>query len=601
MANGQRIAVIGGGLAGLGAAMKIAEMGVNVDLFSICPVKRSHSVCAQGGINAALDAKGEGDSPEQHFYDTIYGGDFLANQTPIKKMCYDAPDIIYLLDRMGVQFNRTIEKNIDIRGFGGAKFFRTVFSGASTGQQILYALDEQVRMYHNAGRIKMYEFWEFLSIILDSDGVCRGLTAIDVVNMEVKSFAADAVVMATGGPSIIFGKTTNSMINTGGAAARVYQQGAKYANAECIQVHPTAMQGVDKFRLMSESARGEGGRVWTPRDPFDKRDPASIPEADRWFFLEEKYPRYGNLVPRDIATREIFDVCVNQHRGIKEENQVYLDVSHLPDETKHKLAAILDIYEKFTGVDPTVQPMKIFPAVHYSMGGLWVDYDQMTNIPGLFAAGEVDYEFHGGNRLGANSLLSCVWSGLRVAGPKSVEYVQGLEQSAAAMPSSMFDDECKKQAGEMERITRLDGPENPYVLWREMGDSMNAYCTVVKNNADLQKTDNLLSDLMARAKNIGLPDKSAFANESVLFARRLTDMMKLARVIVRGSILRDESRGAHYKPEFPERNDEKFLKTSLAEDTPDGPKFSDAPVDIQFYEPVKRQYATDITEKKKDA
>ncbi|MBC8168073.1 MAG: FAD-binding protein, partial [Bryobacteraceae bacterium] len=265
--NGIKIAIVGGGLAGLAAAMKIAEAGHSVDLFSVVPVKRSHSVCAQGGINGAVNTKGEGDSTWEHFDDTVYGGDFLANQPPAKAMCEMAPSIIYLFDRMGVPFSRTQEGLLDFRRFGGTKHHRTAFAGASTGQQLLYALDEQVRRFEVAGKVKKYEHWEMMSLVLDDAQVCRGLIAMDLQTLELKAFPADAVIMATGGPGLIFGKSTNSMVCTGSAVSTCYQQGAQYANGEFIQVHPTSIPGEDKLRLMSESARGEGGRVWVPRQP----------------------------------------------------------------------------------------------------------------------------------------------------------------------------------------------------------------------------------------------------------------------------------------------------------------------------------------------
>ena len=303
-----RIIVVGGGLAGLAAVIKIAEAGGTVDLFSIVPVKRSHSVCAQGGINAAKNLKGEGYTTALHFDDTIYGGDFLANQTVVKAMCEAAPGIIDLLDRMGVPFNRTPEGLLDFRRFGGTLYHRTAFAGATTGQQLLYALDEQVRRYEAEGKVKKYEGWEFLSAVLDSKGQARGITALNLRSMELQSFQSDAIILATGGIGAIFGKSTNSVVCTGSAQSAIFQQGAYYANGEFIQVHPTSIPGEDKLRLMSESARGEGGRVWVPKTPGDKRDPRSIPQSERWYFLEEWYPKYGNLVPRDVATRAIFKV-----------------------------------------------------------------------------------------------------------------------------------------------------------------------------------------------------------------------------------------------------------------------------------------------------
>ncbi len=426
MAATPRIIVVGGGLAGLSAVIKIAEAGGTVDLFSIVPVKRSHSVCAQGGINAAKDLKGEGDDVLKHFDDTVYGGDFLANQTPVKNMTAQGPAIIDLLDRMGVPFNRTPEGLLDFRRFGGTLYQRTAFAGATTGQQLLYGLDEQVRRYESENKVTKYEGWEFLSAVLDDSGVCRGISAMNLRTMEVKTFPADAIIICTGGNGAIFGKSTNSVVCTGSAQSALYQQGAFYANGEFIQVHPTAIPGEDKLRLMSESARGEGGRVWVPRDRSEKRAARSIPEADRYYFLEERYPKYGNLVPRDIATREIFKIVYEDNMGIDGQPMVYLDLTHLPAARLNKLEGILEIYEKFVGDDPREVPMKIFPGVHYTMGGLWVDFDQQTNIPGVFAAGEADYSIHGANRLGANSLLSCIYAGL-LAGPNAVAYAKALK------------------------------------------------------------------------------------------------------------------------------------------------------------------------------
>ena len=300
-----KVIIVGGGLAGLMAAIRVAEASVEVELFSIVPVKRSHSVCAQGGINAAKNLKGEGDSTWQHFDDTIYGGDFLANQPLVKGMCEEAPAIIDLLDRMGVTFNRTPEGLLDFRRFGGTLFNRTAFAGATTGQQLLYALDEQVRRHESEGKVKKFEGWTFLSAVLDEQGIGRGICAMNLKTMEVRTFPADAVIFCTGGIGAIFGQSTNSVVCTGSAQSALLQQGVYYANGEFIQVHPTAIPGEDKCRLMSESARGEGGRMWVPKTPGDTRDAKQIPEAERFFFLEEWYPKYGNLVPRDVATRAI--------------------------------------------------------------------------------------------------------------------------------------------------------------------------------------------------------------------------------------------------------------------------------------------------------
>ena len=584
-----RIIVVGGGLAGLAAVIKIAEAGGTVDLFSIVPVKRSHSVCAQGGINAAKNLKGEGDTTDKHFDDTIYGGDFLANQTPVKAMCEAAPAIIDLLDRMGVPFNRTPEGLLDFRRFGGTLYNRTAFAGATTGQQLLYALDEQVRRYEAAGRVKKYEGWEFLSAIIDSKGVARGITALDLRTMELRSFPAGAVILATGGIGAIFGKSTNSVVCTGSAQSAVFQQGVYYANGEFVQVHPTAIPGEDKLRLMSESARGEGGRIWVPRVPSDPRPIKEIPESERFYFLEEWYPKYGNLVPRDVATRAIHKVVYEEGLGIDGQPMVYLDLTHIDRETlNRKLEGILEIYEKFVGDDPRDVPMKIFPGMHYTMGGVWVDFNQMTNIPGIFAAGECEYQYHGANRLGANSLVSCIFGGFK-AGPNALNYVKNLPDAEGDGGHAA---ELTRQAEINARLMNNKGTENPFRMWRELGESMTRHATVIRYNKGLREADEKVVELLDRYKNINLSDRSQWANTSFAFARQLYNMLELSRAVVKGALQRDESRGAHYKPEFPDRNDEKFLKTTKASFTgsPEGPRLEYEAVDTQFIKPRPRIY-----------
>jgi succinate dehydrogenase / fumarate reductase flavoprotein subunit len=589
MASNPKIIVVGGGLAGLAAVIKIAEMGGEVDLFSIVPVKRSHSVCAQGGINAAKNLKGEGDSTWQHFDDTVYGGDFLANQPPVKDMCEAAPGIIDLLDRMGVPFNRTPEGVLDFRRFGGTLYNRTAFAGATTGQQLLYALDEQVRRYESEGKVKKYEHWEFLSAVLDAKRICRGICAMDLRSMEIRTFPADAIILATGGIGAIFGKSTNSVVCTGSAQSAVYQQGCYYANGEFIQVHPTSIPGEDKLRLMSESARGEGGRVWVPKTPGDKRDPKSIPEKERWYFLEEWYPKYGNLVPRDVATRAIHKVVYEHNLGIDGKPMVYLDLTHIDRKIlDRKLEGILEIYEKFVGDDPRDTPMKIFPGMHYTMGGLWVDYKQATNIPGIYATGECEYQYHGANRLGANSLVSCIYGGF-VGGPAAMQYARN---APAAPANGHFEAERKRQEEINSRLMRANGTENPFLLWRELGDEMTRNCTVIRYNKNVQATDARLVELLERFQKINLSDRSQWANTTVAFARQLYNMLQLARVIAQGAAMRDESRGAHYKPDFPERDDKNWLKTTKASFAPDAdePKFEFEPVDISLIPPRTRKY-----------
>lgn len=570
--------VVGGGLAGLMTTIKIAEKGENVDLISFVPVKRSHSVCAQGGINGAVNTKGEGDSPWNHFDDTILGGDYLANQPPVLGMCEAAPAIIYLLDRMGVTFNRTAEGNLDFRRFGGSLVHRTAFSGSTTGQQLLYALDEQVRYWEAQGKVKKYEEWNFLSAVIDEDNICRGCVAQDMKTMEIRAFPADALIICTGGIGAIYGRTTNSYICTGSAASRVYQQGVYYANPEMVQIHPTAIPGEDKYRLVSEGVRGDGGRVWTYKD------------GKPWYFLEEWYPAYGNLVSRDVASRAIYKVCRELKLGIDGQDAVYLDVTHLdPEWIEKRQHGVLEIYRKFAGEEPTRVPMKVFPAMHYTMGGLWVDYDQMTNIPGLFAAGECEYQYHGANRLGANSLLSCFYAGI-IAGDKMIEYGNKLKKRTEDLEGKIFEAEVARQKAKIEKIYQLKGKENPYKLRDELNEYMMNYVTVVRYTEKLKETDQKILELMERYQKIEVGDPARWSNRTAIFVQHLGDMLEFARAIVQGALLRKESRGAHYMPEYPERDDENWLKTTKAKWAPEGPQFTLEDVDTSLIKPRVRRY-----------
>ena len=624
-----RVLVVGGGLAGLAATMRLAELGVEVDLVSLVPVKRSHSVCAQGGINSvnALTRQ-QGDSEWKHFDDTVYGGDFLQHQPPVKEMADWGPRIIDLMDRLGVPFNRTSEGFRDQRRFGGTLYKRTAFAGATTGQQLLYALDEQVRRWEVEGKVRKWEFWDFLGPVLDESGRCRGAVCQDLVTMQFRSFPADAVVLATGGNGLIYGRSTMSMVCTGSAVSRAYQAGAWYGNGEFIQVHPTAIPGADKLRLMSESARGEGGRVWVPRTPQDPRDPRNIPDAERYYFLEERYPKYGNLVPRDIATREIFDICTTDGLSVEKDRLcVYLDLTHIPRETlDRKLGGILEIYEKFQGVDPRVTPMKIFPAVHYSMGGLWVDYEksasggmvegaernQQTSIPGLYAIGECDYQYHGANRLGANSLLSCIFSGLFVA-PTLVTVSE--KHRGRGDTTKLFDAEIRRQEERhRELLGRTAGEENPYALHQELGSLMTRVATVVRRNEQLAPAYDDVCRMAERWKRCAVSDTGNWTNQNVVFTKSLGDMFPIAKLILKGALLRDECRGAHFKPAFAmpglkatdpegrrreaeqwcdafEANTSRWLKSTIAACGPGGdPEISYQEIDTSLLPPRPRLY-----------
>jgi succinate dehydrogenase / fumarate reductase flavoprotein subunit len=611
MASQRTVVVVGGGLAGLMTTMKLAEAGHRVKLFSVVPVKRSHSVCAQGGINGAVNLRGEGDSPYLHFEDTITGGDFLNHQPPVMRMAERAPAIIYLLDRMGVPFNRTSEGLLSFRRFGGTLKHRTAYAGATTGQQLLYALDEQVRRWEVAGTVEKYEGWEFLGVVKDSTDRCAGITAQDLRTMKIEAFAADAVVMCTGGNGLIFGRSTNSIINTGSPVSICYQAGVHYGNPEMVQIHPTAIPGEDKCRLISESVRGEGGRVWTPRDPMDSRVPTDIPERERWYVCEEMDPKYGNLLSRDIVSFIIYCVC-RDGKGIKGRQQVYLDITQLSqkrggpytrDQINDKLEGVLEIYEKFMREDPIELPMRIYPAVHYTMGGLWVDYEtngdgswdvksprnQMTNVPGLYAAGECEFQYHGANRLGANALLSCLVGG-EIAAEGVQSYLQNLPLNSELSTSALGEAQRERQS-EYDKLRKSNGSENPYRLHADLADVMWNNCGIWRVQKDLLTAKTKLDELAERAHQCALVDDSGWNNQAVPFTRAVINMIEQSKAIVGGAIVRDESRGAHFKMDTPARDDKQWLKTTLAKWTPGGPEFSFEPIDVRFVPPRARNYA----------
>ncbi len=604
----KEVIVVGGGLAGLAAAMRLAENGCHVKIISVTQVKRSHSVCAQGGINAAVNLKGEDDSPLIHAYDTIKGGDFLGQQPPIVEMCLAAPLIIQMMDRFGCTFNRTPEGNIDFRRFGGTLYNRTAFCSASTGQQLLYALDEQVRRFEVKGTVEKFEHHEFLRLIQDEQGRARGIVMMDLFNLKLDILKADAVVIATGGPGLIFKRSTNSTFCTGAANGRLYMQGMHYANGEFIQIHPTAIPGSDKLRLMSESIRGEGGRVWVYGDSsksMENPEGKMVPCGETgkpWYFLEEFYPAFGNLVPRDIGAREILRV-IEAGLGVDGREEVYLDVTHLPEQTIHKLESVLHIYQRFTGEDPRKVPMRITPAVHYSMGGAWVDWPaadapdrktrfrQMSNLEGCFVAGEAEYQYHGANRLGANSLVSCIFGGL-VTGVEVPRYLETLSQSYDELDEAPFKTALQEEESFKQDLLSRNGKENVHQLHEELAREMVKHVTVKRSNENLKKTIDFIKEIRERYKNISLDDTGSLHNQTYIFANQFRSMIELALVITKGALLRDEFRGSHFKPEFTERDDKNWLKSTIASYDPksDEPEITYEPVDTPYLKPIQRDY-----------
>ncbi len=604
----KEVVVVGGGLAGLAAAMRLCEKDCHVKLVSLTQVRRSHSVCAQGGINVAINLAGEDDSPVIHAYDTIKGGDFLANQPAVLEMCMAGPAILRMMDHFGCLFNRTPEGTVDFRRFGGTLYSRTAFCGATTGQQLLYSLDEQVRRFEASGKVEKFEHHEFLRLVLDDEGRARGIVMHDLRTLELTVLKADAVVVASGGLGVIYQKSTNSTLCTGAANGRLYMQGMKYANGEFIQIHPTAIPGIDKMRLISESVRAEGGRIWvygnsSKQIPFP--DGTMHPcgkNGEPWYFLEEMYPSFGNLVPRDIGAREVLRVC-ETGLGVDGKMQVYLDVTHLPPDKLKKIESVLDIYHKFTGEDPKKKPMKIFPAVHYTMGGGWVDWPsaddpdrferfrQMTNIPGCFNVGESDYQYHGANRLGANALLSCIFGGL-VTGVEVPRYIDSLKQHVLNFPAKVFEAPLQEELQIQQTLLKCSGGENVFQLHDELADWMVRNVTVKRDNENLSKTMDKIKEIRERYRCLTLQENGKILNQTYVFAHQFRAMIEVALIITKGALLRDEFRGSHYKPEYPKRDDEHWLKTTIAEYHEDEPVISYEKVDTRHLDPSQRDYTT---------
>ena len=428
-----------------------------------------------------------------------------------------------------------------------------------------------MRRWEVKGKVTKYEFWEYIRAIKNKDGIVRGLVAQNMNSNEIKAFPADVVILATGGPGQVFGRCTASTICNGSAVSSAYQQGAHIGNPEFIQIHPTAIPGSDKNRLMSEACRGEGGRVWTYKD------------GKPWYFLEEMYPAYGNLVPRDVASRAIFKVCVHMGLGVNNDRRVYLDLSHIPaDYLEHKLGGILEMYSEFVGQDPRKVPMEIFPSVHYSMGGIWVDRMHHTNIPGLMAAGECDHQYHGANRLGANSLLSASYSGY-VAGPESLRWARSGELGAA-LTEEELEAARKECVAEFDKIRNMTGSENAHKLHQEMGEIMYDYVSIERDNKGLDICLEKLKGILKRWDDIGVTDHGTWANQEAMFVRQLRNMILYAMAVTKAARCRDESRGAHAKIllddkgermtdadgelMFYGRDDERFMKTSIVDYDP---------------------------------
>ncbi len=563
-----QVIVIGGGLAGLRAAVEAAMMGVDTAVLSLLYPVRSHSGAAQGGINAALANMPEcaDDSPAKHAYDTVKGSDFLADQDAAEIMTTDAPKRIYELEHWGVPFSRTPDGKIAQRPFGGAGYPRTCYAADKTGLYILHTLNEQT-VKHN---IKVYNEWAALALASDGE-MNHGLVALNLQTGEIGTFAADAVIIATGGAGRIFKRTSNSMQSTGFGMSLAYRAGVALEDMEFVQFHPTTIIGTNI--LMTEGARGEGGYLVNN-------------QGER--FMQRYAPKAMELAPRDIVSRSI-QIEINEGRGFPDGGGcVHLDLRHLGREKiLERLPGIRDICLSFLGIDPIEQPIPIQPGQHYTMGGIDTDKDGATRLLGLFAAGECAcVSVHGANRLGGNSLLECVVMGQR-AGAAAAQYVRG---KTSAIKEAVLNDAEKKVSSEVDALLKSDGKERLVTLRDEMAQTMTDKVGVFRDKKPMTEALATIQELRARYRHIGVDAKHRKFNLDLLRTIELGGMLELAETMVAGALAREESRGAHSRMDFPKRDDVNWMRHTLAYRTADGPRLEYELVVQTKWQPEERKY-----------
>ena len=533
----KEIIVIGAGLAGLTCSVKSASKNMHVKLFSPAHSERSQSVMAMGGINAALNTKGEDDSVNEHYKDTINAGQHINNHDAVEKLTNDAPEIIDWLSKLGTSFTRDDDGNVDVRYFGGQKKMRTAYAGARTGKQILTAINTECRKWEYKDKIKRYIGWRFLSLILDDDKVCRGVVMINENTEEIRDFYSDFVVIASGGMNKVFGKISGSLHNDGFVSGKLLHQGIELANMEMIQYHPTTIETPVKRMLITEAARGEGGRLYTLRN------------CEKWYFMEEWYPEQGALMPRDVVSRSIYRVCHEDNMGIDGENKVYLDLTHLDEKTvKTKLDEVYDVCMNYLNLDPTREPIPVYPGVHYFMGGIRTDDAHKTNIRNLFAIGECSSQYHGANRLGGNSLLGAIHGGWVVA--------DQLEESSCENNSFEEYEILNYEYDAYENWKELQKEANnisSYEIEEEIANIMNRTMGIYRTESELKEGLNKLDSL----ETIHVNSHGCYYDYILL--KSLTD---IAKAMLSSALARKESRGAHQRLDYPETNEE-YLKTTV--------------------------------------
>jgi succinate dehydrogenase / fumarate reductase, flavoprotein subunit len=601
------VIIVGTGLAGASAAATLGEQGYRVKVFTYHDSpRRAHSIAAQGGINAAKNYKGDGDSIFRLFYDTVKGGDFRSRESNVYRLAEVSVDIIDQCVAQGVPFAREYGGLLDNRSFGGAQVSRTFYARGQTGQQLLLGAYQQMMHQVGLGTVKLHTRTEMLDLVV-KDGVACGIVVRDLVTGAVTSHSAHAVLLCTGGYGNVFYLSTNAKYSNTTAIWRAHRRGALFGNPCFTQIHPTCIPASDEFQskltLMSESLRNDG-RIWVPQNPDDTRPPDQIPEAERDYFLERKYPSYGNLVPRDVASRNA-KAMVDANKGVGPlKNGVYLDFSEAIGRVgeatiRERYGNLFDMYERITDESPYRVPMRIYPAVHYTMGGLWVDYHLMSNVPGLFVLGEANFSDHGANRLGASALMQGLADGYFVIPYTLANYLAGLLGTGPVPVDDPVFTQAETSVGDVvARLLSVKGTRSVDHFHRELGKIMWDNCGMARNEAGLEKA---LSEIPALREEFWKDVRvlgSGSLNQSLEKATRVTDFFELAELMVRDALHRRESCGGHFREESQTedgealRDDDNYAYVAAWEWTGKGnePQLHREPLDFQYVKLTQRSY-----------
>jgi succinate dehydrogenase / fumarate reductase flavoprotein subunit len=601
------VIVVGSGLAGASASASLAELGYNVKTFCLQDSpRRAHSIAAQGGINAAKNYQNDGDSIFRLFYDTIKGGDFRAREANVYRLAQVSNNIIDQCVAQGVPFAREYGGQLANRSFGGAQVSRTFYARGQTGQQLLLGAYSALMRQVNKGKVEMLSRREMLDLVL-IDGEARGIITRNILTGEIETHAAHAVVLATGGYGNAYFLSTNAMASNVTAAWRAYKKGACFANPCFVQIHPTCIpvhgDYQSKLTLMSESLRNDG-RVWVPKNPGDKRPPAEIPEDERDYYLESKYPSFGNLVPRDVASRNAKEQC-DQGKGVGSTGlAVYLDFSEAINRDgaaviTQKYGNLFHMYEKITAANPMHEPMMIFPAVHYTMGGLWVDYNLMSNIPGLFVLGEANFSDHGANRLGASALMQGLADGYFIIPYTIGNYLATISLQFEDTGHQAFKEAKDYASAKVNKLLAIKGNKTVDEIHRELGLVMWDSCGMARNEEGLQQALSKIPEIREEFwQNVKIPGTGHELNQSLERAGRVADFLEFAELMAVDALSRKESCGCHLREESQteeheaKRDDANYSHVSVWEYTGEGndPELHKEPLVFENVEPSQRSY-----------